>query len=474
MLAHLAHADLSRTWRLALTLGLAAAAFGLARSAFAADLLPPGALDASATGRISDGLIAPTGDMSATLRLDDTSGVANGSELGTIGSGSAAPLSRADQASLLLGVGLARRLELTLGLHGTAESGSAAARDGLAPAGAPAAQQAGAFSGASLFVKAQLVEAGGFQLALAPFAETGAGDAAEAALTRAAKPRAGFMGILAYGSPDVATVSLNGGLRYRDPETIGTVTLRNEQFYQAGVKTKATREWTLFADYSGRRLQVADATAATPGYEFRTSAQVEAGVGVKLGDADLQAYAAKSVQGADFGFGDRSFGLSLGYMVGNVMGERRPRHSFADEVVPTKAPDVQTRAEEAPKKEPEKADAGIPIGTQVDPYEAVRGDAPADFNEAEAYAAKYRKDTETESEDARIERELKAIQEAEVKEEAERAKIEAAETAKRQAAARAQAKENEKLEREYQEEAKKSAAKLQGITDDEMGWDGLQ
>ena len=185
MLAHLAHTGPRLPRRKALLLLAAAAAAGAARTANAADVTPPVALDATASGHVSDGQTIPVGDVSVQLRLDDAENVASRADLG-VDKTTNALVTRVDQASLLVGVGLAQRLDLTLGLHGTAET--VTDRSGLAPAGAPASEAAG-FSDASLLLKALLVKTPDFQLALAPFGQSGAGSAAQSAVSRSPNPR---------------------------------------------------------------------------------------------------------------------------------------------------------------------------------------------------------------------------------------------------------------------------------------------
>ena len=109
--------------------------------------------------------------------------------------------------------------------------------------------------------------------ALAPFVETGAGERATDALTRSVGPKAGFMAITSYGARGVGRIDLDLGMRYRDPEQLAGVTLRNELFYKALVTADLNRTVGLFAGGEGRRLGRLElarqrrARAARPGGE---------------------------------------------------------------------------------------------------------------------------------------------------------------------------------------------------------------
>ena len=109
----------------------------------------------------------------------------------------------------------------------------------------------------------------------------------------------------------------------------------------------------------------------------------------------------------------------------------------------------------------------------VDPIPAL-GDGFDDFQDIDKRASQYAKEGAVESEDARIERELKAYKEAEAKAESEKAQQEA----KAREEARLNAREEEEKaahrNKAIESDADKKARELQGIDKDELSWKGLE
>jgi hypothetical protein len=473
----------------------------------AADTLPVAPLDIHASGSLSTGETAPIGTVSAELRVDSATAPVRAGDLGTANPSAPAtdPLvQRADRLSVLFGVALSKRFEISLGLHGTSET-LAAGTPGAAPQGESTAAPAPGtgFADASIFLKANMIHASGFDLALAPFAESGAGTAAAAAYTRSVEPKAGIMGILSYGAPGVAEAAIDAGVRYRNPEVAGDVTLRHEQFLNAGVRVYLTRGVSAFVAYDARRLMVAQNDELDSEghlrYGMADASQVQLGAGVHLGNMDVQAFASKALKQADqrFGFGDETFGMGLGWELGNYQG-RRNHPSVATE----SERDQERKAAEAaygPKAAKPAAAAATPEPAKVDdtppapfPWEpGDQDDAPVDttnaaidplagvnngpdeFTEAEKRAAAYLDTKGPESEDARVERELEEIHATEEKAEAERVRIEAEEQAKASEEAIRDAAAKAKREHAEAVEAARKANAIPGITKSELEWDGL-
>ncbi len=497
MLAHLSLPQSRvRPWLLGLTvlLGLGAG------KGFAADSMPLGSLDARSTGNVSSGETPRAGAMTSTLRFEGNQASATGEDLRPVSGGEEkAVLRDANRASLFLGAALTSSMELSLGVHGTFEHVRPEDRDQLFPEGAGhvGEKQAGAvswrenlketgFATASLMLKMKLLDSQGMKVAFAPFIESGAGEQATYSLTRSVSPKAGWMAITSYGSEGVAELALNGGYRYREPEALGDLTLRNELFYRAVLKAYASKDFAFFLGGDARKIMVArndqldDEGKLT--YKPQESGQALGGFEVKLGDAELQAfYGARASKGKGFsGFGEKSFGASIAWTLGNYKG-RKGGDTAGSEI----QKDVAARDEKAAKQaEADKAKI-VPakpateeypemIGKDIDPLEALGSDNSGDFKDAGLRAEQNKKDASVESEDARIERELKQLKEVEAKAERERAEADQKELDASRRKAASEAKEDDKLMKEWMQEAAKDSNESGTITNDEMDWNGLE
>lgn len=482
---------------------LALAALSLAPAAHAADTLPIGALDSEATAGVSKADAEGDGTIQGAFawRANESAAAARALDSRQAAAAADADLLRdANAMSLILGLGVSRSLQLSLGLHGTYENVSDEQRDGLFPAedatlepGWRGSVRDSGFSGASLLLKVRLVEASGFRLAAAPFIESGAGGSASYSVTRSVGPKGGLVGLASYGAPGVADVSVNLGWRYRDPETIGSKTLRHEMFYKGLVEGFLSKTFSLFVAGEGRRLAVADdASRRSDGslvYEPQHAGAVHGGFKARVGDAELSAFMGGKLGKADaFGYGERAFGASLAYELGNFQGRRSPKTRFASDIERAEAAKAGkaplTKAPKRPKSFVEEVEAVFPAQGDYPEMrtkaseEALQdaGDSidDSDFKNAEKAALRHRlKDGEL-SEDERVRQELEAIKEADAKAEAERLGREEAEAEAARRLRAEQAQQDEKLMREWMDEAQRDAASMPGIEADEMGWQGLE
>lgn len=487
MLAHLAY------WRrpnlLASGFMIALLAYGLARAhpAWGADTLPLGALDARATGKVSSAEVLERGTLTTGLSVEAAETVVDrGLMRGDDGvSGDGRLLRDANRASVFFGAAVADNLEMTLGLHGSFEHVKPDRRDALfanasASLGEDASWRHGVkqsgFAGASLLLKLKLVDWRGLGLAFAPFVESGAGDQASFALTRSVGPKAGFVTIATYGAPGVAELSLNLGARYRDAEELGDVAIRNEQFARASLRAYASRTFALFVAGEGRRLMIADADeidieSSKRVYAPSESGDVKGGFQVGLGDAELSVFAGGMPKHAGgFGFGKRSFGMGLATSIG------RPARSIAAEIEAREAAKAQELAAKKPASPQPVTVDPYPemIGADVDPLEALGQEVAPDFKDEQVRRKQYEADAHVESEDARVERELKELRSAEEQAAKEREKIESLERAKRHKSAVKKHKEDEELMKEWIEEAQEETSDIPGISTDEANWNGLE
>jgi hypothetical protein len=302
------------------------------------------------------------------------------------------------------------------------------------------------------------------------------------------------MGMASYGAPGIADVSVNLGWRYRDPETIGSKTLRHEMFYKGLVEGFLSKSFSLFVAGEGRRLSVADDASRRESdgilaYEAHYAGAVHGGFQAHVGDAELSAFMGGKVgKGDAIGYGERSFGVSLAYGLGNFRGRRSAKTSFASDIERAEADKAGKaaliQAPARPRSFVEEVEAVFPAQGDYPEMktkaseEALQdaGDSidDTDFKGAEKAAVRHRlKDGEL-SEDERVRQELEAIKEADAKAETERLQREEAEAeAARQLRAK-QAKDDEKLMQEWMDEAQHDADSMPGIGADEMGWQGLE
>jgi hypothetical protein len=473
------------------------AALAGAEPALAADTLPVGSLDARATGGVSSAETAAPGSIVTGLDLETASGVLDHAALKASAGeedGSEPLLRDANRGTVSLGLALTERLELSLGLHGTFEHVRPEGRDALFAEGGESEAGAGderwhgvkqsGFAGASLLLKLKLLDAQSVKLALAPFIESGAGEQATYSLTRSVNPKAGFMALATYGAKGVAEASLNAGYRYRQPEAIGGVVLRNELFYKALVRAYASQAISFFVNGEGRRLNVADAHERGDDgkleYAAQTAGAVGGGVTVALGTTELEAFGAARLRSAEgFGFGQRSFGFAIAVPIGHG---RRSGASVAAamdkkldaEAAAQAAADEQATAEAQAKAQPAADEYPEMIGAEIDPFAA---EGPAEGHDDFADAAKIERENAARTElsaDEKIANELADIKAAEAKAEEERAKLEAAELEARRRSATKQAKEEQELMNEWMEDAKRDVDQIEGIGPDDEAWQGLE
>jgi hypothetical protein len=406
----------------------------------------------------------------------------------------------ANRLSGFAGYGLTSGVELSLGLHGSYENVAAGDRDALFPdatgeGGQNHRTKAGddeasdswrgslrqtALSEASLAVKVRLMEHRGLRLGLMPFLESGAGTGATYAVTRSVAPKAGFLALASYGARGVAELNLNVGYRYRDPETIGELTYRNELIYRASVKAYATPTFAFFVAGDGRRINVAESSKSAPDgegpvYRPRQAGAVQGGITATLGDAELAAFGGRGVGGDAFGFGRESYGVSLAIAVGGaaahapglMIGDERPAARGASGEDEAKLVGPPRRLK--PKDDPAYQEM---IGA-VDPLDSLEADQDGDFKDLPKRLEENAKADTAESPDARVERELSELRAAEEKQEAEQAVRQKADEAAQRKVRVEKAKAEDALRREWEDEATKDAQKLPSISHDQMDWDGL-
>jgi hypothetical protein len=470
---------------------------GYAGKSMAADLTPVSSYDAASTGNVSSAKTLEDGTVKTAVSISGSESVIGQDTYG--GQDAEKQVLRdAHRATVFMGTSINKALELSLGISGTYEHVRPEDRDQVYPDGSGSKnpvlgedeengtwrsdfKQTG-FSGLSLMLKMKLIDAGSLQISLAPFVETGAGEQASYSMTRSVGPKAGYIAMFSYGAKGVASLDVNGGYRYRNPEETGDLTIRNEAFYKALAKAYASRNIAVFVGAEGRKLMVAknnerDAATGQLVYNGSESGEVKGGLLVTAGDFDLSASYGRRLKAATgFGYGSSSFTAGIGMTVGNYK-RVRPTTSLATEIEKNEKK-AELKSDGGTGKEIQPAAATVDeypemIGSDIDPLEALGKDEGEDFRDMEKRIKQYEAEAGKESEDAKIERELKDLKVAEELAAEQREKQEKIENeAQRRERVKA-SKEEEALRKEWLEEAEKEGEKSIGITKQELEWNGL-
>lgn len=484
MLAHLLLPASSRSRPFVLGLMALTAAAMLAGPAKAADMLPLGKLEADATGQVSKAETLTSGAIVTGVTVQTSAAAIDSNELATTSANERGVLRDANRGVVHLGVGLTQRLSLSLGVSGTYEHVKPEERDALFPSGLAVdgegwrqnVKQSG-FSGATLAVKVLLADYEGFKLSLAPFVESGAGEQATYSLTRSVSPKAGFLTAMSYGAKGVGDATINAGYRYRDPEEVGGLILRNEAFYRMALTAYVTRDVGIFVAGEGRRLMVAKADAlkadGKPDYLPKESGEVTAGASIQIDDMNIAAFAGTRVKGTNgFGYGKMIAGLQFTTTIGNYHGSR-PKHSFATAI---------DRQDERAKRSAAVVEVAKPvtstndypemIGSEIDPLDAI--DGSTDFDHVKGQMEAQKKVKPEVSEEDKVAAELEMLRNADDKVTAERMKIDDEERASERRAAIKKSSKDDKLMQEWMKDAEQDAGNLEGITEEEVNWQGLE
>jgi hypothetical protein len=477
---------------------------GSAGKTLAADLTPVGGLDAAATGNVSSAKTDGDGQIRTSIAVSGSETVADEKMLGGETAGKYL-LRDAHRASVLMGTAINRATELTLGLHGTYEHVRPEDRDQLFPESTgdnnPVTSEEDdeqnwrrdfkqtAFSGVSLMLKLKLLDAGSTQISIAPFVESGAGETASYSLTRSVGPKAGYIAMFSYGARGVASLDLNAGYRYRNPEETGALTVRNEVFYKGLGKAYIGRDFALFLGAEGRKLMVAknserDSESGALTYKGSEAGEIKGGFQLAAGDFDISAsYGQRLKESTGFGYGQSSFTAGLSMALTNYK-RARPSTSYASEIDSRKNKEL-TEKDKAELKKDDKNSTTVPaaanqddysemIGSDIDPLESLGKEDGEDFRDMDTRIKQYDSDSKVESEDAKIERELREIRAAEEMATTEREKEAAVAAEKNRLDRVRKSKEDEALRQEWLQEAEQDSEKVQGITDQEMNWNGLE
>lgn len=260
---------------------------GAATCALAGDLLPQSRIDASGTGTVPVAAPLKAGYTKATLHAESTP-YESAKDLGG--------LDRSNRFDALAGTSLVKGLDLHLGVHGTFE------RDGET--------SSRRVSGGSFLIKANVISASGFNLALAPYLESGIGAKGKDVETRAVKSRGGVMLIAGFNRKNVFEWNLALGNRNRASEEFDGISFGHESVYKTSFKVNVTNRFGLTAAADGRQIKVMKDGADESSVFGAGRGQV--GAFARFGNVETSVYGGASI--------DRAMGKKLW----------KPKHEIAD------------------------------------------------------------------------------------------------------------------------------------------------
>lgn len=290
-------------------------AFGVGASdVFGGDLLPQGRLDASGTGTVPVATPMKPGYSKFTVHAETfvgTDGVPAGPGRQYL------DLDRMNRFDLLGGVSIFKGLDLHLGLHGTYER-----------RGDVKSQRV---SSGSALVKLNLIRAAGFNLALAPYIESGIGEKGEGVYTRSVKSSGGIMMLAGYAVKNSWEWHLALGNRNRASEDFDGFSLGHEFLYKTSAKLHLSRQFGVTLAADGRQLRIQETDRAEQHTVGAGRGQI--GVFYKTGSFETSVYGGASIDRAlgreawkatkgiaDFDGGALFYGLSMSMSLG---GEKR-------------------------------------------------------------------------------------------------------------------------------------------------------
>ncbi len=472
---------------------------------FAADTMPVADMETKSTAKVSSAEALKNGQMSAGVSIHSSESPVPSTVLGASRANETAKISeRIQQMSAMFGMGVASFLELGLAVHGTSEKINDQYRDELfggsesSSLGEDKSQET-SFSGVSGLAKLRLINRPGVKVAFAPFVKSGAGDSSKESLSRSEKMTGGWMGIFSYGAQGVAEINLNGGMRYREPERVGSVLLRNEIFYQGSVEGFVSREVSLFLAGSGRKIKVAADEDQAVGdkrvYKNWDSGEGYVGATALLNGFRVSAYGGKKMSEASLGGGELAFGIGLGY----VFKEKSSTAPMSTDIAEIEKSQEQEKADDQkqienwdPKvtnEETKSADGYTnkyvdPFGKEVVIFEDVENTAAGkasnngekdDFNSLKERFIKKNANKKAEklSETEIAEKELDKIKQIDEKVSQENAKRQQIEMEQDRLERFELNKANELKSRRLQEDVRKETNGLPTVSDEDVNWDGL-
>ena len=463
---------------------------------YAADAMPVSALEAKNQAKVSDADTLKPGKFAVGLSIHTADSPLPLSVLTDEKPGEDERLTeRVHQVSTIFGYGVAKFLQIDLGIRGSYESISNRYDGELFPEVEEASEKnrsETAFAGVSLLAKFKVVNMRALKLGMAPFVESGAGSQAKNSIVRSEKTKGGWMLTGSYLATGVVGFNLNGGYRYREREQIGRYSLRNEAFYQGSVDAYINRGFVLFVAGQGRSLKVADESVRQEGdkrdYKNFTTGEVSAGFTAKTRKYQASIYGGTRLKDEAIGSGKWTAGMNLAYVFGGPRSKTAPksRNFISDKEKEEKKTDREVAAKKpsrkkAGKNQPKVVSDESKAADSVNDWENVKIGEELN-NDSEDYkllqdrlsnADAQKKEADLVSEEARAERELEKLREAETKDKARKEAERTREEDRIRAEKRANQVDDEKRYNELLDEVREDTEDLPKFDDESIKWDGL-
>lgn len=453
--------------------------------ALALDGMPINAIDATSVAGTSSARTLSEGSAAATVILDTAQ---KALPLPQDQQSKAGLLKNAYRANIMAGYGIARNLDLSLGIHATSEFASPADRDRLLTREDANNTWHGkvketAFSGMSLALKYQFASWNDLKLAVMPFVVSGVGTSGRFALTRSSHAEVGALLAGTYSKSSLFDISLNSGYLVRRPESFGDLMVQNEIFYRMMATVYVTKDLGIFALGLGRHDYVKPTTSDenVPAYKAPFTGELGGGLVATIGGSKISAFLASPINekktSSNFGFLKTYAGIGFTMPLGHSdsaydVEETSPKQQAAQPVTEKKV-DPQ---DELRKLYPEM------YVSEIDPLEtekAIPSDnaSPDDFDVIKSKIVEEQKLRKKGwiSDDEKLESELDKIHEAERKQEAEKIRREKAEAKLQEKIDRESWEKDSARAKKLQQEAKARANKMRNlIKDEDVEWKGLE
>ena len=444
---------------------------GAAPCALAGDLLPQSRIDASGTGTVPVAAPLKAGYTKATLHAESTP-YESAKDLGGV--------ERTNRFDALAGTSLAKGFDLHLGVHGTYE------RDGEI--------SSRRVSGGSFMIKANVISASGFNLALAPYLESGIGSKGKAVDTRAVKSRGGVMLITGFNRKNAFEWNMALGNRNRASEDFEGISLGHESVYKTSIKVNVTNKFGFTAAADGRQIKVlkdGEAEASVFG-----TGRGQLGAFARFGNVETSVYGGASIDRAmgkklwkpkheiaDLDGGRLFFGVAISLSLGESLSSRdhEPVRDFDSNAVENEVRVQKTKkAGRAVRSGLEETDgSSAPVSYDNDFLKDLTGSGSGvnqadDFSAAEA-SLKKQDAVQAGSYDINaVEREIAQLREADKKAQEARAKAEMIRSEKERSRHAKTAAEQAKLMRQMRKEVQADVDALPSNSIEDLSWHGLE
>lgn len=444
---------------------------GAATCALAGDLLPQSRIDASGTGTVPVAAPLKVSYTKATLHAESAP-YESAKDLGG--------LDRSNRFDALAGTSLAKGFDLHLGVHGTYE------RDGEI--------SSRRVSGGSFMIKANVISASGFNLALAPYLESGIGSKGKAVDTRAVKSRGGLLLITGFNRKNAFEWNLALGNRNRASEEFDGISFGHESVYKTSVKVNVTNRFGFTAAADGRQIKVMK-DGADESSVFGTG-RGQLGAFVRFGNVETSVCGGASIDRAmgkklwkpkheiaDLDGGRLFFGAAISLSLGESTSTRdhEPVRDYGSNAVENEVRVQKTKkAGRAGSVESAgTADSTVPVSYDNDFLKDLTGSGSGvnqadDFSAAEASIKKQDAVQAGTYDINAVEREIAQLRTAEKKANEARAKADESRTEKERSRHAKSVAEQAKLMNKMRKEVQADVDALPSNSIEDLSWHGLE